>query len=137
MHLERIGDYAVHVAKQSLALPSDYSTATLLSIARMGELTLTMLRDTIRAYREQDLDLAVETWRSDEALDALRTDLLREIVKSMKDDPKTIDAGTHLMSIARNLERVGDQATNICELIYYRISGDRLSRHRPNSGARD
>ncbi len=137
VHLERIGDYAVHVAKQSLALPSDYSTATLLSIPHMGEQTLKMLRDTIQAYREQDLDLAVETWRSDEALDALRTDLLREIAKSMKDDPRTIDAGMHLMSIARNLERVGDQATNICELIYYRISGERLSRHRQDSGGRE
>jgi len=137
VHLERIGDYAVHVAKRSLALPSDFSAATLLSIRRMGELTLKMLRDTVRAYREKALNLAVETWRSDEALDALRTGLLCEIVKSMKDDPKTIDAGTHLMSIAKNLERVGDQATNICELIYYRISGNHLSRQRPNSGTRD
>jgi len=137
VHLERIGDYAVHVAKQSMALPSDVSAASLLSIARMGEQSLKMLRDTIRAYREKDLNLAVETWRSDEALDALRTDLLREIVKSMKDDPKTMDTGMHLMSIAKNLERVGDQATNICEFIFYRISGNHLSRHRQNSGSRD
>lgn len=131
VYLERIGDYAVHVAKGSLALPSDFPAASLLSIPHMGQLTVKMLRDTIRAYRDKDLDLAVETWRSDETLDALRTDLLREILKSMKDDPKTIDAGTHLMSIAKDLERVGDQATNICELTYYRISGNRLLRQRP------
>jgi len=136
VHLERIGDYAAHVAKQSMALPSDYSAATLLSIPRMGEQTLKMMRDTIQAYRKQDLNLAIETWRSDEALDALRTDLLREIVKAMKDDPRTIDAGMHLMSIAKNLERIGDQATNLCELIYYRISGNHLSRHRQDSGSR-
>ncbi len=133
VHLERIGDYAVHVAKRSLVLPSDFLAANLLSIPRMGELTLKMLRDTVRAYRENDLNLAIETWRSDETLDALRTDLLREIVKSMKDDPKTIDAGMHLMFIAKNLERVGDQATNICELIYYRISGNHLPRQRSKS----
>jgi phosphate transport system protein len=131
VHLERIGDYAVHVAKRSLALPSDFPAANLLSIPRMGDLTLKMLRDTIRAYREKDLNLAVETWRSDEALDAVTTVLLREIVTFMKDDPKAIDAGTHLMFIAKNLERVGDQATNICELIYYRISGNHLPRERP------
>ncbi len=131
VHLERIGDYAVHVAKRSLALPNDFPAANLLSIPRMGDLTLKMLRDTIRAYREKDLNLAVETWRSDEAIDAVMTVLLREIVAFMKDDPKTIDAGTHLMFIAKNLERVGDQATNICELIYYQISGNHLPRQRP------
>jgi phosphate transport system protein len=73
------------------------------------------------------------TKRSDEKLDELTTVLLREIVSSMKGDPKTIDAGTHLMFIAKNLERVGDHATNICELIYYRISGERLPGKRPKS----
>jgi phosphate transport system protein len=131
VHWERIGDYAVHIAKRSLLLPSDFTAANLLSIPRMGQLTLKMLRDTVRAYREKDLDLAVEIWRSDEAIDALWTDLLREIVTSMKDDSKTIDAGMHLMAIAKNLERVGDQTTNICELIYYRISGNHLPRQRP------
>ena len=135
VHLERIGDYAVNVAKQSLMLPSDFLAVNLLSIPRMGQLTLKMLRDTVRAYREKDLDLAVETWRSDEPLDVLRTELLREIVKCMKDDPKIIDAGTHLMFIAKNLERVGDQATNICELIYYRISGNHLPRQRPRAAS--
>ena len=130
VHLERIGDYAVHVAKQSLLLPSDFSASGLLSIPRMGQLTLRMLRDTIRAYRDKDLNLALETRRSDETLDALRTDLLREFLKSMKDDPNTIEAGMHLMFIAKNLERVGDQATNICELTYYRISGNHLPRVR-------
>lgn len=130
VHLERIGDYAVHIANRSMALPSEYSAKDLLSIPAMGAQTLQMLRDTIRAYREKDLNLAAETWRSDEALDALKNALLREIVTSMKDDPKTVDAGVHLMSIAKNLERVGDQATNICELIYYRVSGDQLPHRR-------
>lgn len=135
VHLERIGDYAVHIAKRSLVLPSAYSASNLLSIPRMGQLTLKMLRDTIRAYREKNLDLATETWRGDEALDALKTGLLREVVTCMKDDPQTIDAGMHLVFIAKNLERAGDQATNICELIYYRISGNRLPRRRPKSVA--
>jgi phosphate transport system protein len=133
VHFERIGDYAVNVAKRSLVMPSEFPVANLLSIPRMSELTLKMLRDTVRAYREKDLDLAVQTWRSDAELDALTSVLLREIVASMKGDPKTIDAGTHLMFIAKNLERVGDHATNICELIYYRISGDRLPGQRPKS----
>jgi len=131
VHFERIGDYAVNVSKRSLVMPSDFPAANLLSIPRMGELTLTMLRDTVRAYREKDLNLAVETWRSDAALDVLTATLLHEFVMAMKDNPKTIDAGTHLMFIAKNLERVGDHATNICELIYYRISGQRVARQRP------
>jgi phosphate transport system protein len=133
VHLERIGDYAVNVAKRSLVMPSDFPTSNLLSVPRMGELTLGMLRNTVRAYREKDLELSVNTWRSDEELDALTAVLLREIVSSMKGDPQTIDAGTHLMFIAKNLERVGDHATNICELVYYRISGDRLPNQRPKN----
>ena len=134
VHLERIGDYAVHVAKRSLDLPGDFSAAKLLSIPGIGKLTLKLLRDTIRAYRERDLDLAVDTWRGDVELDVLKTALLREIVASMKGDPNTIEAGTHLMFIAKNLERVGDQATNICELIYYRVSGEHLPRRRGEGG---
>ncbi len=130
MHLERIGDYAVSVAKRSLVMPSDLPATELLSVPRIGELTLKMLRDTVRAYREKDLDIAVETWRSDEALDGLTSVLLHEIVKSMKDDPKTIDTGTNLMFIAKNLEQIGDHATDICELIYYRISGHPLPNQR-------
>jgi phosphate transport system protein len=135
VHLERIGDYAVHIAKRSLVLPSDFAVTHLLAIPRMGQLTLKMLGDTVRAYREKDLQLATDTWCGDQALDALKSELLREIVTSMKDDPKTIDVGIDLMFIAKNLERVGDQATNICELTYYRISGDHLPPRRPKSGA--
>jgi len=109
-------------------------TLHLLSIPGMGKLTLKLLRAPVRAYRERDLDLAVHTWRGDEELDVLKTALLREIVASMKDDPKTIDVGTHLMFIAKNLERVGDQATNICELVYYRVSGEHLPRRRGEGG---
>ena len=134
VHFERIGAYAVNVAKRSLVMPVDVPATNLLSIPRMGEVTLKMLRDTVRAYREKDLDLAVETWRSDEALDALTGILLRELVTLMKDDPRTIDAGTHLMFIAKNLERVGDHATDICELIYYRISAQRLPAPRRKGG---
>ena len=133
VHLERIGDYAVHVAKRSLDLPRDFPTAKLLSIPVMGKLPLTMLQNMVRAYRENDLNLAVDTWRSDEALDELQTNFLREVVTSMKDDLANIDAGTHLIFIAKNLERVGDQTTNIWELIYYRIAGNHLPRRRPRS----
>ena len=133
VHLERIGDYAVNVAKRSMVMPVDFPTANLLSIPRMGQLTLNMLRETIRAYREKDLELAAATWRSDEALDSLTTVLLRELVSTMKTDSSAIEAGTHLMFIAKNLERVGDHATNICELIYYRISGERLPAQRPKN----
>ena len=128
VHFERIGDYAVNIAKRSLGMPGDMAPSHLLSIPRMGELTLTMLRDTVRAYREKDLDLAVATWSSDEQLDALTGQLLREFVTSMKDDPNTIEVGTHLMFIAKNLERIGDHATDICELIHYRLSGGHLRR---------
>jgi phosphate transport system protein len=133
VHLERIGDYAVNVAKRSLVLPDDFQASKLLSIPQIGQLSLAMLRDTITAYREKNLELAAATWRSDEALDSLTTALLREMVVAMKTDPEAVEVGTHLMFIAKNLERVGDHATNICELIYYRISGDRLPGQRPKS----
>jgi phosphate transport system protein len=133
VHLERIGDYAVNVAKRSLVMPGDLPASRLLSIPKMGQMTLDMLRNTIRAYREKDLELAAATWRSDQALDSLTGALLGEMVVAMKTDPTEVEVGTHLMFIAKNLERVGDHATNICELIYYRISGDRLPGQRPKS----
>jgi phosphate transport system protein len=133
VHLERIGDYAVNVAKRSLALPLIVPSGNLLSIREMGHMTLNMLRETIRAYREKNLELAEATWRSDEKLDSLTTLLLRELVHAMKSDASAIETGTHLMFIAKNLERVGDHATNICELIYYRISGEHLPGQRPKN----
>jgi phosphate transport system protein len=131
VHLERIGDYAVHIAKRSLALVGEGVEKELFSIPEMGTQTLQMLGDTMQAYRDKDQDLAVKIWRSDEALDVHKDRLLRQILTAMKDNPEWIDRGVHLMSIAKNLERVGDQATNICELLYYRLSGDRLP-HRPH-----
>lgn len=133
VHLERIGDYAVNIAKRSLILPDDFTSEKLLSIPGIGRLTLDMLRNTIAAYREKNLELAARTWRSDEALDALTTALLREMVSAMKSDATSVEVGTHLMFIAKNLERVGDHATNICELVYYRISGERLPGLRPKN----
>ncbi len=131
VHLERIGDYAVNVAKRSLAMPAGLVAMNLLSIPAIGRASLKMLRDTIRAYREKDLELAEATWRSDEALDLLTAELLRELVDSMKNGSAAVEIGTHLMFIAKNLERVGDHATDICELIYFRISGDHLPAQRP------
>jgi phosphate transport system protein len=131
VHFERIGDYAANLAKRSLILPPDLPLRQLLGLPEMGRWTANMLSDTVRAYETRDLELAVSTWQKDERLDTLTAELFVDVATSMKDGSQTVDVGTHLMFIAKNLERVGDHATNICELIHYRVSGRRLSSARP------
>ncbi|MDP9064952.1 MAG: phosphate signaling complex protein PhoU [Pseudomonadota bacterium] len=132
LHLERIGDYAANVAKRSLILPADLRPRHLFTLPEMGRWTLNMLRDTLRAYQTLDLELAISTWRKDEMLDTLTGELLADLMAAMKTDSETVETGTHLMFIAKNLERIGDHATNVCELIHYRASG----RPMPMAGPR-
>ena len=89
------------------------------------------LKTVIDAFGENDADKAMEVWRSDEVIDEIYNALFRELITYMMEDPRNITPCTHLLFIAKNLERIGDHATNIAETVHYLVSGAPLTDERP------
>lgn len=131
--LERIGDYAANIAKRSLVLAQMPAVRPASAIPRVGRLVEEILKDVLDAYIERDVDKAISVWKRDEELDDLHTSLFREVLTYMMEDPRTITPCTHLLFMAKNLERIGDHATNIAETIHYVVVGQPLKIDRPKS----
>jgi phosphate transport system protein len=129
--LERIGDYAANVAKRSLVLEQFSLSFSLAGLGHMCRLVQENLKTVIDALGELDADKAFEVWRSDEAIDDIYNALFREVITYMMEDPRNITPCTHLLFIAKNLERIGDHATNIAETLYYVVKGESLPESRP------
>jgi phosphate transport system protein len=129
--LERIGDYASNVAKRSLVINKMASTFALSGLAQMARLVQQNLKTVIDAAGEGDPQKAVTVWRADQMVDDLYNTIFRELITYMMEDARSITACTHLLFIAKNLERIGDHATNIAELTYYAVTGDSLPDFRP------
>ena len=129
--MERIGDYAKNVAKRSMVLAQFQLPFKLTAITTMSRLVQQNLHLVIDAIGEQDAAKAIEVWRSDEAIDDLYDSIFRELVTYMMEDARNITPCTHLLFIAKNLERMGDHSTNIAENIHYAITGQELVNERP------
>ncbi len=129
--LERIGDYAKNVAKRSVVLGEFRLPFSLTAIASMARLVQENLRLVIDSIGEDSAEKAVQVWRSDEAIDDLYNSIFRELVTYMMEDARNITPCTHLLFIAKNLERMGDHATNIAENVHYAITGVTLDEERP------
>jgi len=129
--LERICDYAANVAKRSIALNQTPAVRPVYAVPRMGRLCQAMIKDMLDAYVERDADKALAVWLRDEELDEMYTSLFRELLTYMIEDPRNITACTHLLFIAKNLERVGDHTTNIAETLYFLVHGIPLAQTRP------
>lgn len=129
--LERIGDYAANVAKRSIVLAQFTLPYSMAGLGHMARLVLENLKLTIDAIGENDADKAMQVWRSDLMVDDIYTVIFRELITYMMEDPRNITPCTHLMFIAKNLERIGDHATNIAETIYYAVKGEALPGSRP------
>jgi phosphate transport system protein len=124
--LERIGDYAANAAKRSIVLAEftlPFGLAALTNMARMVQQNLKLVID---AVGQGDAAMAEEVWRSDRVIDDLYTAIFRELITYMMEDPRNITPCTHLLFIAKNLERIGDHATNIAEVVYYATTGEPL-----------
>ena len=117
--LERIGDYAANVAKRSIVLAQFSLPYSLAGLAHMARLVQAQLKSIIDALGDNDAEKAVEVWRSDQVVDDIYNALFRELITYMMEDPRNITPCTHLLFIAKNLERIGDHATNIAENLYY------------------
>jgi phosphate transport system protein len=129
--LERIGDYAANVAKRAIVLAEFSLPYSLSGIANMTRLVQENLKLIIDAITESDPDKAMQVWRSDQAIDDIYNAIFRELITYMMEDPRNITPCTHLLFIAKNLERIGDHATNIAETVYYAATGQVLSENRP------
>src|SRR5580704_2794975 len=129
--LERIGDYAANVAKRSIVLAQFPAPYSLGGLAHMLALVQAQLKSIIDALGSNDSDKAIEVWRSDRAVDDIYNTIFRELITYMMEDPRNITPCTHLLFIAKNLERIGDHTTNIAETIYYAVKGESLPEGRP------
>ena len=127
-NLERCGELAKNIAKRTLVLSEiEPMPALNRSIERMGRLVETRLKEVLDAYISNDAERAMEVWRRDEEVDEHYNSLFRELLTYMMGDPRTITACAHLLFVAKNLERIGDHATNIAEIVHYEITGEQVS----------
>jgi phosphate transport system protein len=130
--LERIGDLAKNIGKRVLALDSEFHPPKLIrGVEHMGALVLAQLKEVLDSYAGHDLNKALAVWNGDEAVDAMCTSLFRELLTYMMEDPRNITFCIHLMFCAKNIERMGDHATNIAETVYYMIEGHAIADQRP------
>jgi phosphate transport system protein len=130
--LERIGDLAKNIGKRVVALNGDFPPAKLIrGVEHMADLVLSQLKDVLDAYARRDVVKAIAVWKGDEAVDAMYTSLFRELLTYMMEDPRNITFCTHLLFCAKNIERMGDHATNIAETVHYMVEGRPLTDERP------
>jgi phosphate transport system protein len=130
--LERIGDLAKNIGKRVSALEGDfYPNKLLRGVEHMASLVLGQLKQVLDAYAGRDLDSALAVWKGDEEIDAMCTSLFRELLTYMMEDPRNITFCIHLMFCAKNIERMGDHATNIAETVHYMIEGRPIADQRP------
>lgn len=129
--LERIGDLAKNIAKRAQVLNQAQPLKPVQGIGRMGRLVLHQLKEVLDSYAHRDEECARAVWRRDEEVDDMYTSLFRELLTYMMEDPRMIGLGTHLLFVAKNLERIGDHATNIAETICFLIRGEVIAEARP------
>ena len=130
--LERVGDLAKNVAKRVIAIGDQAAPANLAAgLGTLSERVGQQLSTVLKAYAERDDAAALAVWRADGDIDTLFTSLFRELLTYMMEDPRSIGFCTHLLFCAKNLERVGDHATNIAETAHYVITGEALIAERP------
>jgi phosphate transport system protein len=136
--LERIGDLAKNIAKRVNALTGDFHPHKLIrGVEHMSSLVLSQLKQVLDAYAAHDVPAALTVWRADERIDAMCNSLFRELLTYMMEDPRNITFCIHLMFCAKNIERIGDHATNIAETVYYTIEGHPIGEPRPKSETTD
>jgi phosphate transport system protein len=131
--LERIGDYARNGAKRSVVLAQQPAIGSLNGFQRMSVLVQENLKLAIDALANDDADAAQRVWASDEPIDNVYNGIFREMLTYMVEDPRNITVALHLLFIAKNLERIGDHATNIAETVHYAVRGDSLPEDRPKA----
>jgi phosphate transport system protein len=132
--LERIGDLAKNIGKRVTAIKQAHVPQPAMGgVRNMATLTLEQLRDVLDSFASRNVTKAVEVWIRDQHVDRLYTSLFRELLTHMIEDPSTMIFGVHLVFCTKNIERMGDRATNIAEAVHYMVKGHALWRDRPKA----
>jgi phosphate transport system protein len=130
--LERIGDLGKNIAKRVGALDGDFQLRQVMrGIEHMADLVLAQIKEVLDSFLRHDAAKALAVWRADEEIDAVNNSLFRELLTYMMEDPRNIGYCIHLLFCAKNIERMGDHATNIAETVYYMVEGHALAEERP------
>jgi phosphate transport system protein len=130
--LERIGDLAKNIAKRVMPITADFHPQKVIrGVEHMAALVLAQLKQVLDSYAGHDVEKALAVWKGDEEIDAICTSLFRELLTYMMEDPRHITFCIHLMFCAKNIERMGDHATNIAETVYFMVQGRPIADERP------
>ena len=132
--LERVGDLAVNIAEAARRYATHRPVKKLIDIPRMATIAQTMLRDALDAFVRRDTDLAQRVLDEDDKLDALKTQIFRELLTYMLQDPSTIEPALDLILVSRHLERIGDHATNVAEDVIFIVSARDVRHHAADAG---
>jgi phosphate transport system protein len=130
--LERIGDLAKNIGKRTIAMGNEYSQRTMLrGLRHMTNLAVSQLDAVLDSFVDRSPDKALKVWQSDKEIDALYVSLFRELLTYTMEDPGSISMCIHLLFCAKNIERIGDHATNIAEAVHYMVEGHPIAGERP------
>jgi phosphate transport system protein len=124
--VERIGDYAKNIAKRVPLLEGAGKIEPLALLPEMARIATGMVHDVLDAFVQRDEEMAVQVWERDSAVDDFYDSIFRTLLTHMMENPQNIGQSAHLLFVAKNLERVGDHATNIAEMVYYAATGQHL-----------
>ena len=131
--LERIGDLAKNIAKRAMVLNREPPIRLTQSLARMGKAAQNQLKQVLDAFSSRNAEEAEAVWNRDGEIDEIYNSLFRELLTYMMEDPRTIGMGTHLLFVAKNIERCGDHCTNIAEGVYHMVRAGHLANNRPKA----
>jgi phosphate transport system protein len=130
--LERVGDLAKNIAKRSLKIGGEpRSPREIVGLRHMNEVAAELLKDVLDAFAQRDVERAHAVWERDAELDALEDSVFRDLLTHMMEDPRNISYCAHLLFCSKNVERIGDHATNIAETVFYLVTGENLPGERP------
>ena len=129
--IERIGDLAKNISKRALILNESEPVNLTRSVERMGRLVGGRLKEVLDAYGNRDTQRAMMVWSSDDDVDEYYNSLFRELLTYMMGDARMINSCAHLLSIAKNMERIGDHCTNMAEIVHFLVTGEDMPSNRP------
>jgi phosphate transport system protein len=132
--LERIGDLSKNIARRAMAIAGEQRPNNLvIGLKHISHTALEQLKNVLDAYSQRDAEKALKVWGNDEPIDRLYNSLFRELLTYMLEDPRNIGLCTHLLFGAKNIERIGDHATNIAEMVHFMVTGKSITERRPKS----
>ena len=133
-NLERVGDLAKNIAKRTIKIGADARVPrAIVGLKHMNEAATELMKDVLDAYAQRDAERAHDVWERDVDLDALEDSVFRDLLTHMMEDPRNISFCAHLLFCSKNIERIGDHATNIAETVVYLVTGNTMPAERPRA----